>query len=189
VAIQHPNIFYFVLDSSWSLNSSLEYWNKGNTATSANNNAVSKTIYSPSPSYFVEPNTAAFTGFTSSGGNSSSGLNVNGSYNNGFNFFCYPNNQGSTIFIPGLGFRDVYSGRVNVSTSGSIFYTSTNGRYWTSGPSSASKQALSLDFVYNFVYTQGGNYIGDGMSLQPTHMITYQTYFLRDLVCKCKHPF
>ena len=70
----------------------------------ASKNKVYKTIYSPSPTSYVEPRTAAFTGFTTNGGytTSISDFNVNSSFNNGWNFYCQTNHQGGTIFFSAL---------------------------------------------------------------------------------------
>ncbi len=154
MAIQHPNIFYFVIDGSWSSVNSLEYWNKGNTSTTVNNNTVYKTIYSPSPSSFSEPKSAAFTGFTSSGGNQTSGFNVSGGFNKGWNFYCQPNATGGTTFFSALGFRDVFRGRVNTSNGGVVVYVSAYGSLWLAGPSSPSSFAHVLYFGSGLVNPQ-----------------------------------
>ena len=154
MAIQHPNVFYFVIDGSWSSVNSLEYWNKGNTVTTVNNNTVYKTIYTPSPSSFSEAKTAVFTGFTSSGGNQSSGFNVSGGFNKGWNFYCQPNATGGTTFFSALGFRDVFSGRVNTSNGGAVVFVSGNGYSWSAGPSSTSTYARFLHFYSGGVYPQ-----------------------------------
>ncbi len=154
MAILHPNIFYFVLDASWSSNSnnSIEYWNKGNASTSINNNKVYKTIYSPSPTSYVEPRTAAFTGFTTNGGytTSISDFNVNSSFNNGWNFYCQTNHQGGTIFFSALGFRDVNSSRQGTTTSGSIGYTNICVYYWASEPALSVTNYLCFYLNYGF---------------------------------------
>ena len=85
-AIQAPFIFYYVENNDWSESHNYDFWNKNFTgAVGMNNDATLKTIYSPSPSGFVEPKTAAFTGFTSTGGNTTNRgqFNVSGSFNKG----------------------------------------------------------------------------------------------------------
>lgn len=151
--IQHPNIFYFT-DGAWSSINSLEYWNKGNIATTVNNNTVYKTIYSPSPTSYVEPKSAVFTGFTSSGGNSSGGFNVSGSFAKGWNFYCQPNFAGNTIIFSALGIRDSYSGRVNAITGGTIFGLGGSGLYWSAGPSGTSTYVRLIDFASDHVNPQ-----------------------------------
>src|SRR5574344_618954 len=146
VAILHPNIFYFVLDASWSADNKYDFWNKNYTDATVNNYEVKKTIYSPSPTGYAEPRTAAFTGFTTSRNNSgtASEFNVSGGYNKGWNFYCQPKFQGNTIFFSALGFRDVYSGRVNTSNAGAVARVSGDGNVWSAGPSSTSSYARLL---------------------------------------------
>lgn len=146
VAIQHPNIFYYVLDASWSSTNSLEFWNKGNAATTVNNYPVYKTIFSPSPTGYVEPRTAAFTGLTLS--------NINGTFNNGYSFFCNPNRTGVTIFFPILGIRDAYSGRVNNSTAGYISLTDSHALYHSAGPSTNAYYCHIFMSYNNYSNTQ-----------------------------------
>ena len=167
MAILHPNIYYFILDASWSAVNSLEYWNKGNTATTVNNNTVHKTIYSPSPSSFSEPKTAAFTGFTSSGGNQTSGFNVNGGFNKGWNFYCQPNATGGTIYFSALGFRDVVSAHTNTSNAGSLSSVGVIGLYWSAGTSDTPK-AYGMSYSSGDVYAQSLLYGGLGSLVRST---------------------
>ena len=61
-AIQNPFTFYYVSNGDWSSSHSYQFWNKNFTAAaSVNNTETLKTIYSPSPSGYVEPKTAAYT--------------------------------------------------------------------------------------------------------------------------------
>ena len=169
-AIQHPNIFYFVIDGSWSLVDDLEYWNKGNITTTANSNTVYKTIYSPSPTGYIEPKSIAFTGFTTTGENTvnSGQYNVSGAFNKGWNFYSLPNFQGSTIFFSTLGLRDVTSSRVSTVTAGMPTSIYIDGSYWTANPSSLHSKArvFSGQGNNNGVYPLGENYRGYGMSLR-----------------------
>lgn len=157
VAIQHPHIFYFVLDGSWSSNNSLEFWNKGNTSTAYDNTFVNKTIYDPSPSGFKLPQTAAFSGFSLS--------NVSGPYNNGWNFYCYPNSTGSTIFFPLLNFRDVFSGRVNASNAGVI--TGGYADYYTAGAHSTITCGRFISFSSNYFDPANAGGRSYGLSVYP----------------------
>ena len=156
VAILHPNIFYFVLDASWSADNKYDFWNKNYTDATVNNYEVKKTIYSPSPTGYAEPKTAAFIGFTTTRNNSgtASEFNVSGGFNKGWNFYCQPKFQGNTIFFSALGFRDVYSGRVNTSNAGAVAHVSGTGYYWSAGPSSTSTVARSLFFYSGNVSPQ-----------------------------------
>jgi len=143
VAIMHPNIMY--VSNSWSSNNSLEFWNKGNSVSTYNNNQVYKTIYSPSPTGFVEPKSAIFTGFTYSGANSGSvsGFNVSGSFNKGWNFYSQPNSSGTTILFYAFGWRSWNSGQVGL--------VNNRGNYWSSGP------ARDLYFDSGNVWPQYGD--------------------------------
>ena len=138
-AIQAPFTFYYVRGNDWSSSHSYQFWNKNFTSDSGiTNAATAKTIYSPSPSGFVEPKTAAFTGFTSTGGNTenSSQLNVSGSFNQGFFFYTNGWKTGSTVFFDALGNRDTYSGRS--SGTGAVVFVGGEDGFWASGASSAS---------------------------------------------------
>ena len=154
--ILHPNIYY--IGDSWSSVNSLEYWNKGNTVTTNNNNPVYKTLYSPSPTGFVEPKTAAFTGFTSSGGNQTSGFNVSGSFNKGWNFYCQPNATGGTVFFSSLGYR--------AYNTGAVAYVSGYGVYWSAGPSGTPTFARLLDILPGYVYPQDEYSRASGFSVR-----------------------
>ena len=153
VAIQHPNIYYFILNGSWSTTNNLEYWNKTNSATTVNNNTVYKTIYSPSPFLYSEPKTATYTGFSTTGANTYtvSQFNVRGPFNSGWNFYCQPNYLGSTIFFRSLGLRDTDSNRVNASNAGTINLFGLSGNYWQAGPDATVSYALDLGFNTNCV--------------------------------------
>ena len=157
MAIQHPNIFYFVLDASWSSYNSPEFWNKGNTDVTVNNNKIYKTIYSPSPADYAEPKTAAFTGFTTTGVYSAnvSNLNIASIFNKGYKFYCQPNKMGNIIFFSALGIRDTYSARVNTSNAGAVASVCGGGAYWSAGPTATSANALFLSLVPGGVDPRG----------------------------------
>ena len=167
VAILHPNIFYFIIDSNWSSTNNLEYWNKGNTATTVNNNTVYKTIYSPSLTGYKEPTTAAFTGFTSSGDNStSSGFNVSGGFNKGWNFYCLPDFTGSTVFFSASGFRSSQHWDANNSTGGVIVDFGVYGSFLSAGPST-SGYARFLFFDSGRIWPQNEYSRSDGHLIRP----------------------
>ena len=138
-AIKAPFTFYYVQDNDWSATHSYQFWNKNFTGASGVNNDVTlKTIYSPSPSGYVEPKTAAFTGFTSTGNviYNESQFNISGSFNKGFYFYSNWWRTGSTIFFDALGFRDVYSART--TGKGDVALVDIHGSYWSTGASSVS---------------------------------------------------
>ena len=152
-AIQAPFTFYYVRDNDWSDSHSYQFWNKNCTSDPGiTNAATAKTIYSPSPSGYVEPKTAAFTGFTSTGGNTtnSSQYNVSGSYINGWNFYTNGWKTGITVFFDELGFRDTSSWR---SATGAVAYVGELGGYWSAGAYSASR-GRNLDFDSGGVHPQ-----------------------------------
>ena len=162
-AIQNPFTFYYVQDNDWSSSHSYQFWNKNFTsAVGVNNDATLKTIYSPSPSGFVEPKTAAFTGFTSTGTNTnnSSQFNVSGSFNQGFFFYTNGWKTGSTIFFDGLGYRDTYNG-----ATGAVVYVGGVGVFWASGASSASGGRY-LFFLSGVVYPQHADGRSYGISVR-----------------------
>lgn len=96
-------------------NTSLELWNKGNTAMDVNSNTVSKTIYSPSPNNWGEPKSAAFNS-----------LKVNGYY-----LACNIENSGIQIYFPPLGWREIVYG-------GIIYNVGTGCTYWYVSPYNTS---------------------------------------------------
>ncbi len=168
VAIKHPNIYYFVLNASWSSTNNLEYWNKGNTVTTINNNTVYKTIYSPSPTSCSEAKPTVCTSFTTTGVNSatSSQFNVSGMFNKGWNFYCQPNFTGGTVFFSALGFRDTNSDRVNASTAGNISVLFYDGNYWTAGPSGVGSFARYYRLRSDFVNPVSESYRSFGFSMR-----------------------
>ena len=162
-AIQAPFTFYYVRDNDWSSSHSYQFWNKNFTSDPGiTNAATAKTIYSPSPSGFVEPKTAAFTGFTSTGGNTtnSSQFNVSGIWNRGWNFYTNGWKTGSTIFFDGLGLRDTYNG-----ATGAVVGVGEGGLFWASGASSAS-YGRYLIFGSGYVYPQGTHLRSCGFSVR-----------------------
>ena len=164
--IQNPFTFYYVQDNDWSSSHSYQFWNKNFTGASGVNNDVTlKTIYSPSPSSYVEPKTAAFTAFTSTGGNTGNGgqFNVSGSWNKGWHFYTNGWYTGNTIFFNALGIRDVFSGR---SGTGAIAFINENGDYWAIG-SSTTANAHSIVFGTGMVYPQSMDGRSYGFSLWP----------------------
>lgn len=157
------------MDGSWSSTNNLEYWNKDNVVTTNNNNKIYKTVYSPSPTGFVDPSTAAFTGFTTTGSIvfTNSGFNVSGSFNKGWNFYSQPNSQGYLIFLYALGTRDVYNGRVNNTTAGTVALVGSGGNYWSAGPSGTNIYARSIGFNSGLVNPQSEDGRSSGRNLRP----------------------
>lgn len=135
-------------------------WNMNNSFTTVNGNSVVKTIYDPTPRGYKMPPPDAFTGFTTTGFNTStsSELNVVGSFDKGWHFktgFPAPNDK---IFFPA-------SGRRNYS-SASLLYVGSYGDYWTAGPYNTS-YGRYLGFLSGYVGPQGYNYRSYGFSVRP----------------------
>ncbi len=161
MATLHPNVFYFAQNASWSTNNSSEFWNKGNTVITVNNNKVLKTIYSPSPYDFIEPMTGAFTGFTKTGDwtTNSNQFNVSGIFNKGWNFYCFPDFVGSTIFFPALGIKDI-------NNNATLSDIANGGFYWSAGPSSSTSCARYFGFYPGRIGAQYENGRSSGFSLR-----------------------
>ncbi|MGP1621453.1 MAG: hypothetical protein ACTTGX_03155, partial [Candidatus Cryptobacteroides sp.] len=98
-------------------------WNMDNDKTVPNDEVVIKTVYDPSPVGYSLPASNAFTGFTSTGGNTytASEFNVKGEFDKGFHFYRKPNKQGETVFFPASGFRYI---------SGPLRRVTTYSHYW-----------------------------------------------------------
>lgn len=156
VSIQHPHIFYNYGSLSpydWCATSYSNLWSGDNTVTTANDNAVVKTIYDPSPVGYHLPSSNAFTGFTYNGsnvfGSSYFGSRFNSPYtsttdftdNFGWEFYCNKmtgegsyDTAGGTIFFPASGYRYYSTGAVHSVGSYGYFWSAVpnstyNGRY------------------------------------------------------------
>ena len=128
--IQHPENFY-LYGSSWTSTPPVGYsyfnlWSMDNTTTLYNDNAVAKTIYDPCPAGLKLPASNAFTGFTTTGQNTSnsSEFNVEGSFDMGYTFKSKTGTN--TVFFPASGFR-YYS-------DGSLSGVGSSGLYWSAVP-------------------------------------------------------
>lgn len=187
-SIQNPHIFYNYGSSSpydWcnasatvsGKTSFYNLWSANNTATSANDNTVVKTIYDPSPVGYHLPASNAFTGFTSTGssvsGSSYYGTRFNSPYtssaeynaNFGWEFYCNKMNgngnydiAGGTIFFPASGYRSL--------STGSASLVGSYGYYWSAVPYSASFGRY-LNFYSSSVYPLYNNYRTDGFAVRP----------------------
>ena len=168
-AIQAPFTFYYVRDNDWNDSHNFQFWNKNfstDNPPGITNTSTAKTIYDPSVSGFTLPKTAAFTGFTSTGGNTtnSSQFNVSGSFTKGWKFYVNDWRTGSTVFFDALGFRDSYSGRS--SGTGTVMYVSESSGCWLSGAYSASG-GRCLDFGSSHVSPQGWDFRSYGYTVRP----------------------
>ena len=162
-AVQSPFTFYYSSNNDWSSSHNYDYWNINFTsAADANNTATIKTIYDPSPTSFTLPKTAAFTGFSTTGGNTSnsSQFNVSGSFNKGWYFLTGVNS--GILFLNTFGYRDVWSGR---SANGEIRSVCVEGNYLCSGAMSLSAECR-LCFTSNYLYVYGGEGKSYGAAIQ-----------------------
>ena len=123
--IQHPDLYY-----KWGGNWNNNYgyynlWSADNTVTGdvnvGNDNSVVKTVYDPSPVGFKMPASNAFTGFTTTGKNSSmeEKFNVDGTsdgqtYQNNFGHNFWTNSsKTATINFPASGWRSSFDGSLS----------------------------------------------------------------------------
>ena len=124
------------------------------TQTGTSDKAVVKTIYDPSPAGMTVPRYNAFTGFTTTGGNVSSGAptncNVVGSFYDGWEL--KKNSSDATgSFWAASGYRVDGSTPRYVRTYGDYWsacaVSSSNARYLSIGPSGINPQASSGRFM------------------------------------------
>ena len=126
--IQHPENFY-TWGTGWYGSGGynlLNFWSMDNTTTGANDSPVVKTIYDPCPAGFKIPASNAFTGFTTTGQDTSylNEFNVEGAWNAGWNFKSRVGTN--TVFFPALGYR--------LHSNGSLYYVGVHGLYWSAVP-------------------------------------------------------
>ena len=140
--IQNPDKFYIYGSSMYTNYGYYNLWSADNTVTGGNNtgndNPVVKTVYDPCPVGFKMPANNAFTGFTTTGQNSStqSELNVDGTsdwqtYQNNFGHNFWTNSsKTATINFPASGLRS--------SNDGSLNFVGDSGYYWSAVPYNTS---------------------------------------------------
>lgn len=109
-------------------------WSVDNTVYTANDNPVVKTVYDPSPVGFKLPPGNVFTGFTTTGGSTSTSSEINGTWSSsslkGWNFYT-DSSKSKTIFFPASGYR--------YRSNGMVSNVSSYGFYWSAVPSSPTK--------------------------------------------------
>ena len=137
--IQNPDKFYINGSSVWTNYGYYNLWSADNTVTGGynqgNDNPVVKTVYDPCPVGFKMPANNAFTGFTTTGLNSTSQseMNVDGTddwqqWTNNFGHNFWTNSsKTATINFPASGFRS--------NNVGSLNYVGSIGFYWSAVPS------------------------------------------------------
>ena len=163
--IQNPDKFYIYGSSLWTNYGYYNLWSADNTVTGGynqgNDNPVVKTVYDPCPVGFKMPANNAFTGFTTTGQNSTSQseMNVDGiddwqqwTNNFGHNFWTN-SSKTATINFPASGLRYGDDGSLN-----SVGY---GGCYWSAVPGSTG-DGCGLGFfsgsvspLYNYTRAYG----------------------------------
>ena len=136
--IQNPDKFYIYGSSLWTNYGYYNLWSADNTVTGGynqgNDNPVVKTVYDPCPVGFKMPANNAFTGFTTTGQNSTSQseMNVDGTddwqqWTNNFGHNFWTNSsKTATINFPASGYRDY--------DDGSLVSVGYYGFYWSAVP-------------------------------------------------------
>ncbi len=150
--IQHPD-FYYTSGSSWENNYGYyNLWSADNTTTGFNDNSVIKTVYDPCPVGFKMPASNAFTGFTTTGHNSStqSELNIDGAgnlqtYQNNFGHnFWTSSSKTATIYFPASGYR--------YSMDALLMDVGYGGYYWSAVPLYDTQNNCGMYFLSSLVY-------------------------------------
>lgn len=164
--IQNPTIHYNV-SSKPSTSTALNLWSARNTKQNVQQNvadeAVVKTVYDPCPPGFHIPPTNAFTGFTTTGTNTStrSQFNVSKNWddnNPGWYFYTHKTNKTATIFFPASGYR--------YGSSGALYGVGSYGYSWAAVPYSATG-GRRLNFGSGGVGPLGDNYRSYGFPVRP----------------------
>lgn len=125
--IQTPNTYYRYNENSWWFGGYIyeNVWSVNNTLRGFNDHNVVKSIYDPSPIGCKIPPSNAFTGFTTTGKNSSkhSEWNVVGEWNFGWDFRT-SDKKHPVIYCPSTGYRNNH----NLEASKDLSY------FWTACP-------------------------------------------------------
>ena len=124
-----------------------------------NTDPVVKTVYDPSPAEFCLPPGGAFTGFTTTGEDSNYiNFNVDGVWNNGWNFFCGLNKTGETIYFPASGYRR--------QTAGTTNFVGGSALVWSAIPSS-NLQGRCLHAQQYIVHPKSDSERGGSFPVRP----------------------
>ena len=157
--IQNPDKFYIYGSSVYTNYGYYNLWSADNTVTGGynqgNDNPVVKTVYDPCPVGFKMPANNAFTGFTTTGLNSTSQseLNVDGTddwqqWTNNFGHNFWTNSsKTATINFPASGLR--------YYTDGSLSVVGSLGYYWSAVPYDTGI-GCSLYFYSGLVFPLSG---------------------------------
>ena len=160
--IQHPGTLYTYGSTWYSVYNQYNLWSMENTTTGFNDNAVVKTIYDPCPAGFKMPASNAFTGFTTTGGNTEtkSQFNINGEWKSGFHFNNKISSPDATVYFPASGYRN--------SKDGSLFGMGYFGYYRSAVPSKDAGYGCYLRFIFSGeVSPQQSDLRSDVFSVRP----------------------
>lgn len=168
--IQNPDKFYIYGSSMYTNYGYYNLWSADNTVTGGynvgNDNPVVKTVYDPCPVGFKMPANNAFTGFTTTGLNSTSQseMNVDGTddwqqWTNNFGHNFWTNSsKTATINFPASGLRG--------SNDGSLIGVGYNGCYWSAVPYN-TYNGCYLIFTSGYVYPLNGDTRSYGFAVRP----------------------
>ena len=163
-AIQHPeNMFTYssILGSyywDWCNATYDNLWSADNTVESFNDNSVIKTVYDPCPAGFHMPASNAFTGFTTNGQNNGP-MNVNGAWDNGWNFNNKITSPDATVYFPAVGFR-------SSKAAGLLYSVGSDSFYWSAVPNT-TYNGCALFFHSGRVMPQNSSIRSFGFSVRP----------------------
>ena len=132
-------------------------WAVDNNATSQDLATSSKTVYDPCPTGYKVPVNNVFRAFTTTGSNTSTASQINGTWNatsGGWDFKC---NEGS-VFYPASGCRS--------NSSGALSSVGSNGYYWSAVPSSTDG-GRRLGFNSTYVSPLSNNNRSYGFAVRP----------------------
>lgn len=136
-------------------------WSADNNVYTANDENVIKTIYDPSPVGFKLPPGNVFTGFTTTGGSTSTSSEINGTWSSsslkGWNFYT-DSSKSKTIFFPASGYR--YRSNGMVSNVGSY------GFCWSAVPSSPTKGRYLHFYSLQVIPLSTSNYRAVGFGVR-----------------------
>ena len=137
----------------------LNLWSTDNARTDGNDEVVIKTVYDPSPVGYNVPAANAFTGFNTTGNNTSapSDFNIKGEFNKGLYFYNKLGKQGDTIFFPASGSRLYSSGSLNVVSSFGFYWIANRYSNYTS---------RSFYFYSSFIYPLTYGHCGYGLAIR-----------------------
>ena len=156
---EYDDVSYNWNNLTWFSN----FWNAAETASGSNFDdqaSVVKTIYDPCPPGWVMPAPRAWTGFTTTGSNTtdSSQWNIIGSFTNGY-FFKRNSSDAIGGWYPASGYR--------YRTSGILSAVGNYGYCWSAAPYSQA-YAHYIAFNSSSIYTQSSSIRANGCSVRPT---------------------